>query len=127
MARADPKSHKLALATGLSYHLLEWGAADPSLDHSVFLLHGFLLHGFLLHNFLVLLHNFLVLPHDARFLHGHRCLLLLTRVSTAVQLCGVHAAEPGTPTRSCGDPSAGGHTLTACTRWLHWCAGVGGA
>ena len=38
----EPKSHKLALATGLSYHLLEWGAADPSLDHSVFVLHGFL-------------------------------------------------------------------------------------
>jgi pimeloyl-ACP methyl ester carboxylesterase len=42
MAPADPKSRKLALATGLSYHLLEWGAADPSLDHSVFVLHGFL-------------------------------------------------------------------------------------
>jgi pimeloyl-ACP methyl ester carboxylesterase len=32
----------VALATGLRYHVLEWGADDPSLDHTVVLVHGFL-------------------------------------------------------------------------------------
>jgi len=38
----DPKSHMLPLGTGLRYHVLEWGADDVSLDHTVVLLHGFL-------------------------------------------------------------------------------------
>jgi pimeloyl-ACP methyl ester carboxylesterase len=38
----QPLSRKLRLPTGLDYHLLEWGADDPSLDHTVFLIHGFL-------------------------------------------------------------------------------------
>src|SRR5690242_11085102 len=33
-----PASRKLPLATGLSYHLLEWGEGD----HTVVLIHGFL-------------------------------------------------------------------------------------
>jgi pimeloyl-ACP methyl ester carboxylesterase len=35
------RSQKIALGTGLSYHLLEWGAEEPH-DHTVLLLHGFL-------------------------------------------------------------------------------------
>ena len=37
-----PLSRKLRLPTGLDYHLLEWGADDLSLEHTVFLIHGFL-------------------------------------------------------------------------------------
>ncbi|HEY7954521.1 MAG TPA: alpha/beta hydrolase [Polyangia bacterium] len=37
-----PTSTRLALGTGLQYHLLEWGAEDPARDHTVILLHGFL-------------------------------------------------------------------------------------
>lgn len=36
------KSRTVRLATGLRYHLLEWGADDPSLERTVVLLHGFL-------------------------------------------------------------------------------------
>lgn len=35
-------STRLQLSTGLTYHLLEWGAEDPARDHTVILLHGFL-------------------------------------------------------------------------------------
>src|SRR5205823_8726862 len=35
-------SRNVALSTGLRYHVLEWGADDPALDHTLFLLHGFL-------------------------------------------------------------------------------------
>ena len=35
------QSHKIQAATGLGYHLLEWGADEPH-DHTVLLLHGFL-------------------------------------------------------------------------------------
>lgn len=38
----EPTSQRIALSTGLTYHTLEWGADDPSLDHTVFLIHGFL-------------------------------------------------------------------------------------
>jgi pimeloyl-ACP methyl ester carboxylesterase len=37
-----PVSRTLELGTGLRYHLLEWGADRPELDHTVVLLHGFL-------------------------------------------------------------------------------------
>ena len=37
-----PLSRRVPLKTGLSYHLLEWGADRPELDHTVILLHGFL-------------------------------------------------------------------------------------
>jgi pimeloyl-ACP methyl ester carboxylesterase len=37
-----PRSRRLELGTGLGVHLLEWGADDPALDHTVVLLHGFL-------------------------------------------------------------------------------------
>jgi pimeloyl-ACP methyl ester carboxylesterase len=37
-----PRSRRIALGTGLSYHLLEWGADDATLEHTVVLLHGFL-------------------------------------------------------------------------------------
>ncbi len=37
-----PTSRFVQLATGLRYHLLEWGAGDPALDHTVILVHGFL-------------------------------------------------------------------------------------
>jgi len=37
-----PSSRRIPLATGLRYHVLEWGAEDPALDHTVVLLHGFL-------------------------------------------------------------------------------------
>ena len=39
---ASPTSRTIALGTGLRYHVLEWGAVDASLEHTVFLLHGFL-------------------------------------------------------------------------------------
>jgi len=39
---ADPLSHRETLGTGLRYHVLEWGADRPELDHTVLLLHGFL-------------------------------------------------------------------------------------
>jgi pimeloyl-ACP methyl ester carboxylesterase len=39
---ADPVSRRLSLPTGLDYHVLEWGADDASLDHTVVLVHGFL-------------------------------------------------------------------------------------
>jgi pimeloyl-ACP methyl ester carboxylesterase len=42
MDMTAPISRRLSLATGLDYHLLEWGADDPSLDHTVILIHGFL-------------------------------------------------------------------------------------
>lgn len=38
----EPASRRIALATGLGYHVLEWGADRPELDHTVVLLHGFL-------------------------------------------------------------------------------------
>jgi len=38
----EPASRRIPLDTGLAYHLLEWGADDPSLDHTVVLVHGFL-------------------------------------------------------------------------------------
>ncbi|HUS64372.1 MAG TPA: alpha/beta hydrolase [Kofleriaceae bacterium] len=37
-----PAERSLALGTGLTYHVLEWGHAAPALDHTVILLHGFL-------------------------------------------------------------------------------------
>jgi pimeloyl-ACP methyl ester carboxylesterase len=37
-----PVSHRVELGTGLRYHVLEWGAEQPELDHTVLLLHGFL-------------------------------------------------------------------------------------
>jgi pimeloyl-ACP methyl ester carboxylesterase len=36
------RSRRLKLATGLEYHLLEWGAGPPDPDDTVLLLHGFL-------------------------------------------------------------------------------------
>lgn len=36
------KSRRISLATGLDYHVLEWGAEQPELDHTVLLVHGFL-------------------------------------------------------------------------------------
>jgi pimeloyl-ACP methyl ester carboxylesterase len=39
---APPVSRRIALATGLTYHVLEWGQERPELDHTVVLLHGFL-------------------------------------------------------------------------------------
>jgi pimeloyl-ACP methyl ester carboxylesterase len=42
---SPPASRRLALGTGLSVHLLEWGEEDPGLDHTVILVHGFLDHG----------------------------------------------------------------------------------
>lgn len=38
----EPASRTLSLATGLDYHILEWGGDDPSRDHTVILVHGFL-------------------------------------------------------------------------------------
>lgn len=35
-------SRRVGLATGLDYHVLEWGADQPALEHTVLLLHGFL-------------------------------------------------------------------------------------
>lgn len=35
-------SRQVELGTGLRYHVLEWGADRPDLDHTVLLLHGFL-------------------------------------------------------------------------------------
>jgi pimeloyl-ACP methyl ester carboxylesterase len=40
--RMQPISRKLPLATGLSYHVLEWLPDDPTCDHTVVLIHGFL-------------------------------------------------------------------------------------
>jgi len=37
-----PISRRIPLATGLSYHVLEWGRQEPALEHTVVLLHGFL-------------------------------------------------------------------------------------
>lgn len=37
-----PVSRRIQLATGLSYHVLEWGADEPALTHTVVLVHGFL-------------------------------------------------------------------------------------
>lgn len=37
-----PRSRHLQLDTGLRYHVLEWGADDAALDHTVVLVHGFL-------------------------------------------------------------------------------------
>lgn len=39
---AQPQSRRVALDTGIHAHVLEWGGDDPSLEHSVFLVHGFL-------------------------------------------------------------------------------------
>ena len=39
---SQPQSRRLPLATGLTYHLLEWGAENAALDHTVVLVHGFL-------------------------------------------------------------------------------------
>ena len=36
-----PTSHRVALRTGLDYHVLEWGASSPG-THTVLLVHGFL-------------------------------------------------------------------------------------
>ena len=41
-APLDPVERTLQLGTGLRYHVLEWGADRPELDHTVLLLHGFL-------------------------------------------------------------------------------------
>jgi pimeloyl-ACP methyl ester carboxylesterase len=38
----EPRSRKIRLDTGIEYHLLEWGGDDPSLEHTVVLVHGFL-------------------------------------------------------------------------------------
>ena len=38
----SPTSRRIALGTGLDYHLLEWGGDDPALTHTVVLVHGFL-------------------------------------------------------------------------------------
>jgi pimeloyl-ACP methyl ester carboxylesterase len=38
----QPVSRRLALGTGLTYHVLEWGQADAALTHTVVLVHGFL-------------------------------------------------------------------------------------
>lgn len=38
----EPRSRRVLLGTGLRYHLLEWGHDDPSLTHTVVLVHGFL-------------------------------------------------------------------------------------
>lgn len=38
---SQPSTRRIALATGLSYNVLEWGAASAA-DHTVLLLHGFL-------------------------------------------------------------------------------------
>lgn len=38
----EPVSVRLPLFTGLSYHVLEWGRDDPTLTHTVVLIHGFL-------------------------------------------------------------------------------------
>jgi pimeloyl-ACP methyl ester carboxylesterase len=37
-----PRSRKIRLATGIDYHLLEWGGDDAGLEHTVLLVHGFL-------------------------------------------------------------------------------------
>ncbi len=42
MPQMIPTSRRVRLATGLWYHLLEWGAEDRSRDHTVVLIHGFL-------------------------------------------------------------------------------------
>jgi pimeloyl-ACP methyl ester carboxylesterase len=39
---SPPVSRRLALATGLGYHVLEWGGDNPALTHTVVLVHGFL-------------------------------------------------------------------------------------
>lgn len=39
---SEPVSRRVALGTGLTYHVLEWGGDRPELDHTVVLLHGFL-------------------------------------------------------------------------------------
>lgn len=39
---SNPVSRRIALSTGLRYHVLEWGADNPALDHTVVLIHGFL-------------------------------------------------------------------------------------
>jgi pimeloyl-ACP methyl ester carboxylesterase len=39
---ATPAGREVALGTGLTYHVLEWGGDRPDLDHTVVLLHGFL-------------------------------------------------------------------------------------
>ncbi len=41
-ATAEPTARDVVLTTGLTYRVLEWGGADPSLDHTVVVLHGFL-------------------------------------------------------------------------------------
>jgi len=38
----EPVARRLPLATGLTYHFLEWGGERAELDHTVVLLHGFL-------------------------------------------------------------------------------------
>jgi pimeloyl-ACP methyl ester carboxylesterase len=38
----EPQSRRMSLSTGLRYHFLEWGGDDPTLDHTVVLIHGFL-------------------------------------------------------------------------------------
>lgn len=42
MSDAKPLSRRVRLGTGLNYHLIEWGHDDPSLEHTVLLIHGFL-------------------------------------------------------------------------------------
>ena len=38
----DPRSRRIPLGTGLTYHALEWDDDDASRDHTVILIHGFL-------------------------------------------------------------------------------------
>lgn len=42
MEANQPRSRRISLSTGLSYHVLEWDPADPGCEHTVVLLHGFL-------------------------------------------------------------------------------------
>jgi len=42
MVQMIPVSRKIALATGLTYHLLEWSPERADDDHTVLLIHGFL-------------------------------------------------------------------------------------
>ncbi len=39
---SSPKSRRIALATGIDCHLLEWGAEHAERDHTLVLIHGFL-------------------------------------------------------------------------------------
>ena len=39
---SEPVSRTVSLATGLDYHVLEWGGDDSTREHTVLLVHGFL-------------------------------------------------------------------------------------